>query len=161
MLNLEEWMDVKDLHRQGLSIRRISEITGYSRNTVRRKLRDKTPIAFASSDRRSQLDPYKAYITSRFNECGLLGVRLLEEIRPMGYIGSVDVVRRYSSEAASREHGFPKGHGPLRDTAWPTGPSRLGVLWALSECQRDGTVKLTCGRNIRSENVCSRLRHEA
>lgn len=95
MLNLEEWMDIKDLHRQGHSIRRISEITGYSRNTVRCKLREKTPASFAASDRPSQLDPFKAYITSRFNECGLSGVRLLEEIQPMGYIGSVDVVRRF------------------------------------------------------------------
>lgn len=95
MLKLEEWMDIKDLHRQGFSIRRITEVTGYSRNTVRRKLKEKTPQAFAPASRASQLDPYKAYIERRVAECGLSGVRLLEEIRPMGYSGSVDVVRRF------------------------------------------------------------------
>ncbi len=36
MLNMEEWMEVKDLHRQGHSIRQICRLTGYSRNTVRK-----------------------------------------------------------------------------------------------------------------------------
>jgi len=31
MLKLEAWMDVKDLHRQGHSIRTIAEMTGLAR----------------------------------------------------------------------------------------------------------------------------------
>jgi transposase len=95
MLKLEEWMDIKDLHRQGYSIRKITQVTGYSRNTVRRKLKEKTPQPFAVAPRASQLDPFKPYIERRFLECGLSAVRLLEEIRPMGYTGSIDVVRRF------------------------------------------------------------------
>jgi transposase len=95
MLKLEEWMDIKDLHRQGYSIRKITEITGHSRNTIRRKLKEKTPQSFTPGSRGSKLDPYKDYITHRFLECGLSGIRLLEEIKPMGYIGSVDVVCRF------------------------------------------------------------------
>lgn len=37
MLNLEGWMKVKDLHRQGHPIRQICRLTGYSRNTVRKE----------------------------------------------------------------------------------------------------------------------------
>jgi transposase len=95
LLKLEEWMDIKDLHRQGYSIRKITEITGHSRNTVRRKLKEKTPAPFTPGPRASKLDPYKEYVKRRFLECGLSGVRLLEEITPMGYTGSVDVVCRY------------------------------------------------------------------
>src|SRR5665213_659418 len=95
MLNLEEWMDIKDLHRNGYSIRKIAEVTGYSRNTVRCKLREKTHEAFAAGPLTSQLDGYKDSVQRRFLECGLSGIRLLEEIRPMGYAGSIDVVRRY------------------------------------------------------------------
>lgn len=36
MLNLEGWIEVKDLHRQGHSIRQICRLTGYSRNSVRK-----------------------------------------------------------------------------------------------------------------------------
>jgi transposase len=88
-------MDIRDLQRQGYSIRQIARLTGHTRKTVTRKLAERSPEPFAAPARSSQLDPYKAYITNRFQECGLSGVRLLEEIRPMGYIGSVDVVRRF------------------------------------------------------------------
>lgn len=88
-------MDIKDLQRQGYSIRKITQITGHSRNTIRRKLKERTPASFKPGARVSKLDPYKDYITRRFLECGLSGVRLLEEIKPMGYTGSVDVVCRF------------------------------------------------------------------
>ena len=40
MLGLEEWMEVKDLYRQSHSIKHICRQTGYSRNTVRKMLRE-------------------------------------------------------------------------------------------------------------------------
>jgi transposase len=46
MLRMEEWMDIKMLKQQGHSIRKICELTGYSRNTVRKALREKSPQAF-------------------------------------------------------------------------------------------------------------------
>ncbi len=46
MLTMEEWMDLKLLSVQGHSIPAIAELTGLSRNTVRRALRQKTPQAF-------------------------------------------------------------------------------------------------------------------
>ena len=95
MLNMEEWMDIKGLHGQGYSIRKITEVTGYSRNTVRRKLRERTPQAFSMGPRTTKLDAYKDYVQRRFNECGLSGTRLIDEIKPMGYTGSIDTVRRF------------------------------------------------------------------
>jgi len=101
-------MDIKDLYRQGYSIRKIVEITGHSRNTIRRKLKEKTPQSFALGSRRSNLDPYKDYVTQRFEECGLSGVRLLEEIKPMGYTGSVDVVCRFLQTLRSQSAASAK-----------------------------------------------------
>jgi transposase len=95
MLSQEEWMDIKDLHRQGLSIRQIAKRTGNSRNTVRSVLREKAPAAFQAPERASKLDPYKPYLKDRLAHFPLSAPRLLEEIRPMGYTGSVDVLRRY------------------------------------------------------------------
>lgn len=62
MLKLEEWMDIKELHRQGYSIRKITEITGRSRNTIRRKFKKKTPASFTPGPRASKLDPFKEYV---------------------------------------------------------------------------------------------------
>jgi transposase len=95
VLKLEAWMDIKDLHRQGHSIRTIAEMTGLARNTVRRVLREPAPHLAKKRARSSRLDPYKPYLEHRYAECALSAVRLLEEIRAMGYTGGIDVVRRF------------------------------------------------------------------
>lgn len=95
MLDMEGWMEVKDLHRQGHSIRQICRLTGYSRNTVRKVLRECVPKQKPRKQRASLLDEFKPYLRERYSETGLSAVRLLEEIKPLGYSGSVDVLRRY------------------------------------------------------------------
>lgn len=101
MLGMEEWMEVRDLKRQGHSIKNICRLTSYSRNTVRKILREAGPVIGARKKRRSKLDEYKAYLKKRYEETGLSAVRLVEEIRGMGFTGSVDIVRRYLRELDS------------------------------------------------------------
>lgn len=91
-------MEVKDLYRQGHSIKHIGRMTGHSRNTVRKMLREAGPIQRARKRRQSKLDEYKAFLKKRYGETGLSAVRLTEEIRSMGFTGSVDIVRRYLNE---------------------------------------------------------------
>jgi transposase len=98
MLIWEDWMEIKDLHRQGHSIRQICRLTGYSRNTVRKVVRESVLKPKARKPRASMLDEFKPYLHKRFVETGLSAVRLLEEIRQMGFQGSVDIVRRYLNE---------------------------------------------------------------
>jgi transposase len=95
MLIVEEWMDLKVLAAQGHSIRAIATMTGLSRNTVRRALRGKAPREFTTPERKSKVDQFKTYIQKRYLECALSAVRLAQEIRAMGYAGSVDTVRRF------------------------------------------------------------------
>lgn len=95
MLRLEEWMEVKDLHRQGHSIRTVAKLTGRARNTVRKALRQSAPLTAAPRQRHSRLDPCKPYLEGRYHETGLSAVRLFAEIAPMGYAGGIDTLRRY------------------------------------------------------------------
>lgn len=103
MLTEDQWMDVKLMQKQGMSIRQIAEASGHSRNTVRKILRTRSRPQFQQPPRASKLDPYKDYIRQRYTECALSSVRLVEEIRAMGYTGSIDTVRRYRA-TLSREH---------------------------------------------------------
>ncbi|MBK7706810.1 MAG: IS21 family transposase [Acidobacteria bacterium] len=98
MLGMEEWMEVKDLKRQGHSIKQICRMTGYSRNTVRKVLREGSPKRAAETKRGSKLDAYKDYLKKRYEKTGLSAVRLTGEIRGMGFAGSWDIVRRYLRE---------------------------------------------------------------
>lgn len=95
MLNLEEWMDIRSLHRDGHSIKQLAAMTGRSRNTIRRTLREKLPQQIINRKRTSKLDTFKEYLRERVVACGLSAVRLLEEIRSMGYTGSLRTVRRH------------------------------------------------------------------
>lgn len=95
MLKPEEWMDIGLLHREGHSIKQIARMTGRSRNTIRKIVKQKVLRRTPAARRASKLDDYKDYVKGRFESCGLSAVRLIDEIRAMGYTGSVIVLRRY------------------------------------------------------------------
>jgi len=61
VLRLEEWMDIRTLHREGHSIKEIARQTGRSRNTVRRVLREAGPTEFHKPERSSCVDSFKPY----------------------------------------------------------------------------------------------------
>ncbi len=88
-------MDIRSLRKEGHSIKAIVRLTGFSRNTVRRVLREAGPGAYRTPERGSQLDPFKAYVKERYESCSLSAVRIEGEIRGMGYTGSIWTVRRY------------------------------------------------------------------
>jgi transposase len=88
-------MDIKSLKQEGYSIRAIAELTGHSRNTVRRALRAQKPKTYATPKRTSALAAYQGYVTQRYQECGLSAVRLHDEIKAQGYTGGVDTIRRF------------------------------------------------------------------
>jgi transposase len=95
MIDSEQWMDIKELHRQGLSQRQIARQTGHSRNTIARILAQKTPQPFQKPERHSGLDSFKPYLKERWETYRLNGARLHREIQDQGFTGSVDIVQRY------------------------------------------------------------------
>lgn len=103
MIKVSQFMNIKKLHKNGVSIKQIAATTGHSRNTVRKILRGEHEMKAAAVERSSKLDDYKPHLTKRYNELGLSAVRLIEEIRPMGYTGSVQTVRRFLATLKAHE----------------------------------------------------------
>jgi transposase len=66
VLKLEEWMDIRSLHKEGHSIKAIARMTGRSRNTVRRVLREAGFPGFQKPQRASCLDAHKEYLRNRY-----------------------------------------------------------------------------------------------
>lgn len=95
MLNLDQFMNIRFLHRQGHSVRAIARLTGHSRNTVRKLLRATHAPLTAPRLRPSKLDPYKPYLIERWQAHGLSAVRLHPEIQAKGFTGSLKIVRRF------------------------------------------------------------------
>lgn len=104
MLNLDQFMNIRFLQKQGHSVREIARLTGHSRNTVRKLLRATRAPVPAPRARASKLDDYKPYLTERWQAHGLSAVRLLPEIRAQGFTGSTQIVRRFLHELKATRH---------------------------------------------------------
>jgi transposase len=126
VIQLEQWMHIKELQHQGLSHRQIAKITGHTRNTVAKILAQEAPPSYPKREAPSKLDPFKAYLKARYEAFGLSGVRLLEEIEAQGFTGSLDIVQRYLktlkdqkrvAERATVRFETPPGHQAQVDWA--------------------------------------------
>jgi hypothetical protein len=66
MLKLPNYMDILSMKKEGHSIRAIAQMSGHSRNTVRRVLRGEHSLQFRTPPKRSKLDCFKEYLTTRY-----------------------------------------------------------------------------------------------
>lgn len=96
MLQLEEWMNLKDLHNQGLPISAIARRTGRDRKTVRKYLNSQQPPrARPRKKRKSKLDLFQAYVLARMHEGVFNCVKLLDELRSQGYPGQISILKDF------------------------------------------------------------------
>jgi transposase len=108
MLQVDQIVDIKSLHQQGYSIRTIAQVTGFARNTIRKVLRGGHAGKRRPVTRPGKLDPFTDYLRHRCAEHPLSAVRLLDEIRPMGYTGSIDTLRRFLAGLRQADHAHRK-----------------------------------------------------
>lgn len=96
MISMEEYMDIKVLHRDGLSIREIARRLGIDRRTVKRHLEREGLPAYERRERQeSKLEEYYPIIKSFLEEDAYKGTWIYDKLKKMGYQGSYDLVRRY------------------------------------------------------------------
>lgn len=98
MIDKEEWLDMKSRYQNGMSISEISRRTGHDRKTVRKYVKGDIVLPKYKTRKRkpSKLDPFKEYIQGMIKEHDLSAVRLLEDIRKMGYDGGYTILREYA-----------------------------------------------------------------
>lgn len=96
MVTGEDWVMVKDLRQQGLSISEIARRTGYDRKTIRRQLHEHGPPRYGPRPPRPmKLTPYTAYVQQRLQEGVANCVTLLRELRHQGYPGGITRLRQF------------------------------------------------------------------
>jgi transposase len=89
---------IKESFHQTGSIRATAKKVQVSRNAVRRTLKAMSkpaPMAPAASLRPSKLDPYKAKIHHLVCEKRLSAIRVLEDIKELGYPGGYSILKDY------------------------------------------------------------------
>lgn len=95
MIRQEDWMDVKLMHRQGASVRRIARETGFSRATVRRILAQTAPKPYGPREpRATKLDPFLPRLEALAHERPYArATGLHEALRQEGYPGGYESVK--------------------------------------------------------------------
>ena len=85
MLDLEEFLMLRDLFNKELSISEIARRTGHSRGTVRKYLRSQVPpTPQERSKKPSKLDCYREYIIQRLQEYPLSAKRFIVRFKKKG-----------------------------------------------------------------------------
>ncbi len=137
MLKVEDWLTMREMSRQGISVSEIGRQTGRDRKTVRKALTEAAPRERRRPVRRpSKLDAYREYLLHRTG-AGCLNASVLdEEIRAQGYQGRLSILREFLRplrqeqrrvrEAAER---FETGPGQQAQVDW----GEFGRIWTAAE----------------------------
>jgi transposase len=129
LINEEEFMDIRALHRQGLTYAEIGRIVGRDWRTVKRYLTEGAQPRYRRKRMPSKLDPFKPLIDQWLvKDAGLEATRIHQDLsRDYGFTGSYPTVQRYverarprtpeetdETEKASRRHRAtrPRSTGP-------------------------------------------------
>jgi transposase len=97
LINEEEFMDIKALHRQGLNYAQIGRLVGRDWRTVKRYVTEGAQPAYRRKRAPSVLDPFKPVIDQWLAGAPRLQARRIHQdlVRDYGFAGSYQTVRRY------------------------------------------------------------------
>ena len=105
MVRLEGFMNVQQLHHDGVSISEIARRLNLDRKTVRKYLKQ-APYAYERQAKSWKIDPFRAYLRERWELGVQNSARLFAEIQKRGYAGCATqvkkVVRPWRSEGQER-----------------------------------------------------------
>lgn len=99
MLDVKDWLWIKDLHSHGFTHSQIYRTTGFDRKTIRKYVNSTSePEPKKRTKKESKLDRYRGHIDKRVREGNLSASSICREIQEMGFTGKYTIVREYIRE---------------------------------------------------------------
>jgi transposase len=142
-LTKEQTDQILDLHKLGFGTRRIEKKAGFGRKVIRNVLEEHglkenpIPRPLSSGQQQSKLEPYREQIREKV-EKNLSGVRILREIRKLGYTGSKSILNEFIRKI--RVNPKPAKRAKRR---FETGPSvETQVDWSPYRVEIGGMTKV-------------------
>jgi transposase len=142
----ERYEEVRQLHQQGFSIRKIARRLKLSRTTVRKYIKaEACPIYPEGVTRGSKLTPYMDYIRQRWEEECHNASQIWRELCQLGYDGSRGLVARWAARERVKlprpqpeeSHKGPKPAPKSEVVSWS--PNR--TAWLLIKPEDDLTLE--------------------
>jgi transposase len=132
MFRGKDVQEIKELRAQGLSLRVISDLTGYDRKTIRRYLigGNEAPVYGPRPPSPSKLDPFKPYLEERL-QAGVWNAQvLLRELRQKSYRGGYTILKDWLHPQRQAAHvvavrRFETAPGKQAQVDW----GHLGSVW--------------------------------
>jgi len=113
---MEEWHAIQVLKRQGHGKKAVARQLGISRNTVKRHWDCLAPPSYQRAPQEKLLDVYMAQIKDMIDQ-RFIGTRIFQELRQLGYTGSLTTVYRrvrqfkdHESHKTTIHFETPPGH---------------------------------------------------
>ncbi|NLA38443.1 MAG: transposase [Methanomicrobiales archaeon] len=125
MLDMEDFLFIRELYNQGVTISQIARETGFDRKTIRKYvLSGEPPTARPRVRRPGKLDDYKEYIRNRISGYPPTTARIYREIQEQGFTGKYTIVRDYIRRiqpevGVSADPWHEAGPGARRDRGHP------------------------------------------
>ena len=96
MLRGGDVSEIRELHRQGLSVTQIHALTGFARSTIRKYLKQPgTPRYSPRPKQPGKLDPFLPFLEERLQAGVWNAVVLLKELKERGYTGGYTILKEY------------------------------------------------------------------
>jgi len=95
LLRGDEWVLIRKMYKDGVSITEIARQIGCSRDTARKYAKTDVRPVYKRAGLASKLDPFKQYVRNRLKEAPFSAARLLEEIREQGYKGKYSILKTF------------------------------------------------------------------
>lgn len=150
-LNEKILKKIHDVYKKNGSIRATAKEVGVSRNSVRRELRGVVKSNLKSKNitkKPGKLDAYKAKIRYFVEEKNLSGVRILEEIKNLGYTGGYTILKDHiQTIKPKRIRGLttPIDHPPGHEGQMDWSPHRV-IMGGREQLVHTGSIVLCFSR---------------
>lgn len=96
MLDVKDWLWIKDLQSHGFNYSQIYRKTGFDRKTIRKYVNSTSkPEPKKRKKKETKLDSYKEHIDKRVREGHFPASSIFREIQEMGFTGKYTIVREY------------------------------------------------------------------
>ena len=97
MLSEEEWFDMRDKDRHGISISQVAKEKGINWRTAKKYMQNPRPPNYNSRKRNTgKLTPFKEHIKGMLEDLPYSSKKIMEEIKAMGYTGGYTLVKDFA-----------------------------------------------------------------
>lgn len=110
MRDVQDWIAVKRLHKNGIKKQQIAKELCMARNTVKRLIKADEEPRYTRTDYTSKIDSYKDLIRDWYLNPGYsyIGTRIFRELKKIGYTGSISPIYRFLKKLDGEKYLIPQ-----------------------------------------------------